>query len=104
MFLKAYTSKRSAILSHVAENGGDELKVVSPSCGNGQVSAVMGLANSETVVEVILSCHFSALVKSLWSTKGNQEKKKNLSSFCLQFKKKIRQSNQDFFKKYLDGV
>jgi len=43
----------------------------------------MGLASSETVGEVVLSCHFSsALVKSLWSVKGsNSEKKKNLSLF-----------------------
>lgn len=53
--------------------------MVSTSC---QVSAVMGLASTETVGEVVVSCHFSVLVKSLRSIKGsNSEKKKNLSVF-----------------------
>ena len=83
----------------MAKAGEDELKVVSASCGNGQVSAVTGLASSETVGEVVLSCHFSALVKSLWSIKGsNSEKKKNSSLFFLQFKNKIRQSVRDTLK------
>lgn len=73
----------------MAEVGGEELKVVSTSC---QVSAVMGLASTETVGEVVVSCHFSVLVKSLWSIKGsNSEKRKVCHYFICNLKRKLDQ-------------